>query len=171
MNARWKYIKGFERLYKINSKGVILSVKSNILMKPALVRGYHQIGLRKDGRYHLLYVHRLVAMAFIHNPENKPFINHKNGLKTDNRVKNLEWCTRSENTRHAWSAQLRKTTSNYNNGKSIKVLQKDKQGAIIRIWNSYKEMKASGYISAHYVREAIAGKRLNYKDSIWELLK
>lgn len=140
-------------------------------MKPSLVKGYHQIGLRKDGRYHQLYVHRLVAIVFIQNIDNKPFINHKNGIKTDNRVENLEWCTRSENMHHAWETQLRKTPSNFNNGKSIKILQKDKQGGIIKVWNSYKEMKAAGNITAHYVREVIAGKRLNYKDSIWQIME
>jgi len=63
--------------------------------------GYKYVTLCKDEKPKKYLVHRLVAEHYIPNPENKPLINHKNGIKTDNRIENLEWCTSSENNRHA----------------------------------------------------------------------
>jgi len=64
-------------------------------------KGYPIVYLRKNGKSHVLTVHRLVATAFIPNPDNKPQVNHIDGNKTNNYVDNLEWCTNSENMDHA----------------------------------------------------------------------
>lgn len=67
--------------------------------------GYCMVRMKSKGKYHA--VHRLVCMAFIPNPNNCKEINHKNGIKTDNRLENLEWCTASQNQKHAFSIGLR----------------------------------------------------------------
>jgi len=100
------FISGYENTYLITSHGEI--IRNGKVRKVGVTRtGYQSVVLCKNGVMKNYRVHRLVAEAFIPNPDNKPHVNHINGDKTDNRVENLEWVTQSENMQHAYSSGLR----------------------------------------------------------------
>ena len=107
----WKDVVGYEGIYKISNFGRVKSFKQNkvVILKKVLNDGYYSIGLRKDGKRFKAKIHRLIAQAFIPNPDNKPFVNHIDGNKQNNCIENLEWVTGSENVRHAWQIGLNKS--------------------------------------------------------------
>lgn len=103
-----KHINGFED-YLIFPTGKVYSLKRNKYLSLGIThKGYYQVGLYKSGNRYFKLVARLVAMAFIPNPNNKPQINHKDGNKLNNNVSNLEWLTCSENHLHAFANGLNK---------------------------------------------------------------
>lgn len=100
----WKPVKDYEDLYFISSAGRIKNRKEKILNPPLSKWGYKTVVLNKWGNKKSLSIHRLVAIAFIKNIENKKCVNHKDFNRTNNNVENLEWVTHSENTLHCVNA-------------------------------------------------------------------
>lgn len=129
--VEWKFIPGCEGNYKVSSDGKIYSIPRRgtpgKMMKLHKDKwGYLYTGIRVNGQYKSIFVHRAVALAFIPNAEMKPEVNHINGIKTDNRAENLEWVTSSENTIHAYSIGLMKQKKKgSSNGKEDSRYKKD----------------------------------------------
>ena len=109
--SNFKQIPGYEDLYLINKEGQIYSKKRNKLLSPCKNGNeYLNVGLCKNNKRKKFFIHRLIALTFIPNPDNLPCVNHKNGIKTDNRAENLEWCSYSDNMKHAYSHGLNENT-------------------------------------------------------------
>lgn len=117
MQEIWKELNGNREIYLISNFGNIKTkerqgrhyfIKSHPIKIHTKENGYQRVVLCLDkngGKYY--YLHRLVALLFIPNPNNLPYINHKDGNKSNNCVDNLEWCTKSENEKHAWRTGLK----------------------------------------------------------------
>lgn len=116
MEEIWKDIEGFNGAYMISNFGNIKSLLSNkIIRQQKINSGYLIAHLRFNGNRKAITTHRLVAKAFIQNLENKPQVNHLDGNKENNHINNLEWCTQSENIKHAYDSGIIERTDDWNN--------------------------------------------------------
>ena len=163
----WRDVPGWEGVYQISNKGRIKSFKvcpSGKIMSLCNQTGdYIRFVLQKHGRNKkTVLVHRLVAKVFIPNPLNLPVVNHKDGNKQNNSVDNLEWCTRSQNTSHAFKTGLR----NYNGCKNphSKLTQSDVE-TIRRIYVRGKHCENNSYglakrynVSPKTIQNVVNGK-------------
>lgn len=183
MKEVWKNISGYEGLYEVSSLGRVRSLphkaynkligeyisKEKILKQGSLVRGYKGVGLYKNGKEKTQKVHRLVAEAFIPNPNNYPEVNHKNEDTSDNRVTNLEWCTSKYNSNYGTRTQ-RIAQKNLNRNKSKRVLQLDLSGNLIHVWPSASETQRNGFSQGN-VSACCRGERKTHKGYKWQYAK
>lgn len=125
--TEWKPVKGYEGLYEISNTGLVKALERRVdrgkchrTWETHIKRygvdgnGYFRVSLSKDGVNKTHKVHRLVAQAFIDNPNNLPQVNHIDGNKQNNHVDNLEWCTNSENQKHACKLGLKRLDGEFN---------------------------------------------------------
>lgn len=150
----WRSVNWFEWLYEISSLWRVKSIRSNKILIRNNKSQYIQVELWNKWVCKKETIHRLVAQAFIKNIENKEQVNHKNWIKVDNRLKNLEWVTRQENSDHAWKNWLSKKHNKYNfklnnpvrwkfwidNWNSKVVLQFDKKMNLINEFDSTQDV-------------------------------
>jgi len=184
MKEIWKDIPGYEGYYQVSNKGNIKSLerqkksgqgyfyrKERILKKILMSTGYHFVHLCKGKNIKMTSCHRLMATAFIPNPENKPQINHKNGNKTDNRLENLEWVTRKENAKHAYDNGLTKPPKppimrGKNNPKSRAVIQLTKDGKKVNEFDCIEEAKRDTGIK--HIASVVSKNRMTAGGYKWE---
>lgn len=163
----WQDIKGWEGQYKVSNLGRIYSYKSKKYLKFADRNGYSMVKLQNMEFKKTLAVHRLVAEAFIPNPDNKQQVNHINTIKTDNRVENLEWCSSNENLKHAYKMGLIDISKMTNITKK-KVCQLDKKGNLIKIWNSLSEAHKELNIQVGNITKCCQNKIKTTGGYIWK---
>lgn len=162
----WKNINGLNGEYQISSKG---NIKHNnrILKSHKDSDGYLIITLYINKKFVTYKLHRLVAQAFIENPNNLPQVNHIDCDKTNNNVENLEWCTLKDNISHAVKNKLYKKRDYSKRFK--KVNQYDLEGNLIKTWDSIKEAGNTLGICTSTITKVCKKKRYNktYKGYIW----
>ena len=133
--------------YLVSNMGNVKSLRSESVFKTLSKRGYYVVDLFSKGRRKHFYVARLVALAFIPNPENKPTVNHINEIKTDNRVENLEWATFKEQNVHGTRLQ-RAISKLISNGRRI--LQMDMNDNVVACFDSLSTAaKVTGVAKPH----------------------
>lgn len=179
----WRDIKGFEGIYQVSDTGLVKSLSrrvrlnckhGSVVLKEMLLsqrldmKGYLRVYLNDNGKTKFVPIHRLVAQAFIPNPENKPQVNHIDGNKQNNNVKNLEWCTNSENQKHAYRLGLNYVTGRAGRPK-ISVIQKDLySNKIINTFNSLKDAQRATGIQFTNIRKVLNGERHSAGGFAWE---
>ena len=185
----WKDIKGYEGLYQVSNLGRIKTldrkikkksrwgtiinyhIKEKILIPIKLNNDYFKVSLSKDNDVNSYLIHRLVAETFIPNPNNLPCINHKDEDKSNNCVKNLEWCTVLYN--NTYGTKLKKQSEKQiNNPKSSKKInQYDLEGNFIKTWESMNEIHRQLGIYSQHIYRCCNNKRKSTGGFKWSYYK
>lgn len=151
-----KDIVGYEGLYKVSNLGYVKGKKG--ILKPYInLRGYYSVCLVKHNKPKTYRLHRIVAQAFIPNPDNKPQVNHIDGDKSNNKAENLEWCTQSENMKHAFRIGLCNNKRNGQGIRAVSVAQLDKDNNIVAIYASQKVAGRINNISPNTINACLRG--------------
>lgn len=156
-------IKGMAR-YAISRDGKVLDLAKNREVKSFIRNGYLCVRLKDGDKYKNKYIHRLIAEAYIPNPDDKPCINHINGDKMDNNIENLEWCTKKENNLHAYRFGLRE--SGRGGGKNSPIMCVEDNIVFISITAAAEYYK----IGRRAINECLSGRNKTCNRKHWKYI-
>lgn len=185
---KWRDIAGYEGMYQISNLGRVKSlerqmklnlnkdknmIKKEKILKPGktgIRHNYLGVELLKKSKQKHKYIHRLVAETFIPNPENKPQVNHIDGNKLNNCIKNLEFCSHKHNIQEAWNLNLisRVRKKGKEHHRSIAVIQYDKDGNYIREWECIRQVEKELGIWGQNISKCCKGKYKSCGGFIWK---
>lgn len=182
MQEIWKDIKDYEGLYQISNFGNVKSFprkgthknKERILKQYKNHKGYFYTVLTKNSKGKQFFIHRLIAIHFIENPLNKPQVNHINGIKTDNSIKNLEWVSGMENMQHSWKIGLRdieKVKKTLYEANRREVNQFSLNGNFIKKWESIKDIERTLNFDNRNISACCRHKRKTAYGYIWRYVE
>lgn len=171
---KWKEVVGLEDYYMVSDTGKVFSIRSNRLLTTNVPDkdGYIRIDLTIDGKTYKKAVHRLVAEAFIPNPDNLPCVNHKDEIPWHNEVENLEWCTYKYNSNYGACIERRVENTAYKTGadnhNSRTVYQFDMQGNLVDTFASAGEASRKTGLDAKTIAKAARGELKKYANYVWK---
>lgn len=172
----WKDVVGYDGFYQVSSNGRIKNTKTNYIKVPIKNwAGYHRIQLCKNKKCKIFSIHRLVALAFLPNPNGLPEINHIDHIRSNNSLSNLEWCSRSYNAQYSFLRPDRKKSmawlgkSGILHPNSKPIIQKH-NGIIVNKFDSISDASRVLSIKASSISRVCTGERKRYKGFNWEFV-